>query len=664
MAQDTLRRTVAHKLKEKCGDNHEEFAVNPQAHAKRAHMIRSFCSLVLVSLLATLCFAEKKDDTPKPAQSIEELRQQLEKVLQDTHTPGMSVAIVHRDGPEWIAGLGKADVASNRAATADTLFRIGSTSKAFASLAILKLVNEGRLSLEDPVRKLAPEVRFENRWEATDPVRVVHLLEHTTGWDDVSLREFAKDGPGIGLREALDYGPRSRVSRWRPGTRMAYCNSGPAVAAYIVEKITSERFEDYVQQNFFAPIGMNTATYFQPAPTLATTLYHSDGKMPFPYWNVIYRPAGSINASAKDMANCVLFYLNRGAANGMQVMPVASMERMESPASTWAAKDGMKNGYGLGNYWTIDQGFVFHGHNGGLAGGRAEMMYMPDDGVGFFYALNTARFDAYQQTGKLIRAYITRKLERPSVPPVAAMPANATQYSGWYEPASSRNGMLRFLECLAGLNRVRFEDGKLLLSSLTGIDDVYLPVAGGQFRYVPAKDPAEPAASLDILPLNSEGRFIQLGMDATLKRIPGWLAITEIALTLFVVLALVSVLLYAPFWILGGLSKKRRRPAERSMRIWPLVAALSLVGFFAIFVLTIDDLISQLGNLTAWSAAVFLSTIVFAVASVASGIVLWQVPKQEVRRGVRLYSMVVTVAFLIATAYFAYWGVIGWRTWA
>ena len=202
---------------------------------------------LLIGLLATACFAQnKKDETPKPAQSIEELKQQLEKILKDTHTPGMSVAIVHREGPEWIAGLGKADVAADRATTSETLFRIGSTSKAFAALSILKLANEGKLSLEDPVHKLVPEVWFQNRWEASDPVRVVDLLEHTTGWDDMHFREYAKDAPGMSLREALDYDHHSRISRWRPGTRMAYCNSGPAVAAYIVEKITGQRFEDYV----------------------------------------------------------------------------------------------------------------------------------------------------------------------------------------------------------------------------------------------------------------------------------------------------------------------------------------------------------------------------------------------------------------------------------
>lgn len=217
--------------------------------------VKCITAVFLFCLLATACVAQnKKDDTPEPVQSIEELRQQLEKILKDTRTPGMSVAIVHRDGPEWITGLGKADLASDRAATSETLFRIGSTSKAFASLSILRLANEGKLSLDDPVRKLAPEVWFENRWEASDPVRVVDLLEHTTGGDDMHLREYAKDAPGMSLREALDYDHHSRISRWPPGTRMAYCNSGPAVAAYIVEKITGQRFEDYVQRTFSRPL--------------------------------------------------------------------------------------------------------------------------------------------------------------------------------------------------------------------------------------------------------------------------------------------------------------------------------------------------------------------------------------------------------------------------
>ncbi len=226
---------------------------------------------------------EKEAGIPKPAQSIPDLKQQLEKILSDSQPPGLSVAIVHHDWLEWVAGLGKSDVATNHTTTNQTLFRIGSTSKAFVSLSILKLANEGKLSLMDTAHRLVPDVWFENQWEATDPVRVVDLLEHTTGWDDLHLREYAKDAKGMTLQQGLDYYHGSRYSRWRPGTRMAYCSSGPAVAAYIVEKITGQRFEDYLAQNFFLPIGMKTAIYFeQPSPQL-TTIYRADGRTPYPY---------------------------------------------------------------------------------------------------------------------------------------------------------------------------------------------------------------------------------------------------------------------------------------------------------------------------------------------------------------------------------------------
>src|SRR5215469_1765207 len=141
---------------------------------RRAHAI------VVFFLIASVCLAdEKEEEKVKPADSVQELQQQIEKILKDTNTPGVSIAIVHKNGPEWVTGLGIADVASRRPVTADTLFRIGSTSKAFVSLSILLLTDQGKLSLEDPVHKLTPDVWFNNPWEATDPVRVVNLLEHT-----------------------------------------------------------------------------------------------------------------------------------------------------------------------------------------------------------------------------------------------------------------------------------------------------------------------------------------------------------------------------------------------------------------------------------------------------------------------------------------------------
>jgi len=623
-------------------------------------------SIILSSLLlVALAFAADTKETPKPAQSVDELRQQLEKVLKDTHTPGVSVAVVRREGSEWVTALGKMDVAHDRPATADTLFRIGSTSKAFTAFAILMLADQGKLSLDDSVHKLAPEVWFENPWEATDPLRVVNLLEHTTGWDDMHLREYAKDAPPtMGLREALDYDHHSRISRWRPGTRAAYCNSGPAVAAYIVEKLTNQRFEDFIQQNLFAPIGMKTATYLPPPAGTATTLYHNDGKTPYPYWNILYRPAGSINASANDMAAYVQFYLNRGLVNGNQVVPSAFIDRMESPASTWAAREGLKAGYGLHNYWSFHEGFVYHGHNGGVEGGLTEMAYMADYGVGYFFSINAGNGDAFDKVGKAIRAYLTHNLQKPALAAETALPSDAADYAGWYEPNSPRVEMLHFLERLLSLSLVRFKDGKLFISNLGSRDDSFAPVGGRQFRYIPKKDPPEPVGTTMLLTPNDEGRFIQAGGMTTLRRIPTWLALSEILLTVLVALSILAILIYAPFWLLGGLSKRRRRPAERAMRLWPLLAVLSLIAFVAIFIVSSDDIIRRMGNLTAWSAALCLMTIAFATATILSALAVVRAPIEGVRPGVRRFSKLVIIALLIAAAYLGYWGMIGLRTWA
>ena len=556
----------------------------------------------------------------------------------------------------------KSNVAANQPATADTLFRIGSTSKAFASLSILKLVDEGKLSLQDSVHKLVPEIYFENRWEATDPVRVVDLIEHTTGWDDMHLREYAKDAKGMTTREGLDYYRGSRICRWPPGTRMAYCNSGPPVAAYIVEKLTDQRFEDYVTQNFFMPIGMKSATYFEQASPHLTTLYHDDGKTPYPYWNILERPAGAINASANDMAAYLGFYLNRGAVHGQRLMPAAEIDRIETPTRTWEAQQGLKAGYGLSNYTSIHDGFVYHGHNGGVEGGLTDMSYLPEYGVGYFYSINSGNGGAFSKIGDAIRAYITRGLIKPPVPAAAPLPADAEQYAGWYEPDSPRNGFMNFIERL-GLHRVHFDHGNLVLSNLIGtINDTFVPVRGEQFRYLSKKDPPEPIATAALIAPNTKGRFVFIG--GTWKRIPVWFAIPELALVLWFFLALAAIVLYAPFWLIGGLIKKRRRPAERAIRLFPLIAVVSLAASITIFALAGNDLLNRLGNLTIWSFGLFLCTLLFAAASMAAAVALWLARRQPIRKSVRRFSIAVTAALLIATAYLAWWGVIGIRLWA
>ena len=247
-------------------------------------MIRSAVALLCVIRLVAA-------DPPKPSvpKTTPELEQAIRKVLAENKTPGAGVAIVSRDRVLWTAGIGKADVAAGTDATPDTLFRIGSVSKSFVSLSVLRLQEQGRLHLSDSAHSLAPEIWFHNPWESTDPVRVVHLLEHTAGFDDLHLKEYASSDPTpMTLRAGLDYHPDSRISRWRPGTCFSYCNSGPAFAAYIVQKVTGQCFEDYVRENFFQPLRLDTVSFFltPDVEKKLTRLYRPDGRTPYPYWHI------------------------------------------------------------------------------------------------------------------------------------------------------------------------------------------------------------------------------------------------------------------------------------------------------------------------------------------------------------------------------------------
>lgn len=588
-----------------------------------------------------------------PARNIEDLQARLEKILADTHTPGAIVALADRAGTQWAAGLGLADVAAERPATVDTLFRIGSVSKAFAGMAILKLADEGKLSLQDSVHKLVPDVWFENPWEATDPVRVVDLMEHTTGWDDMHLAEYHKNAEGMSLKEGLDFYKGSRISRWKPGTRWSYCNSGPAVAAYIVEKITGQRFEDYVTQNIFLPLGMKSATYFKPDGGQAATLYHQDGKTPFPYWHILLRPAGAINASASDLAAYLGFYLRRGAP----VLPAADVERMEAPQRDWAAQQGLKLGYGLYDMSTVEDGQVWQGHGGGVEGGLTYVSYLPEQGVGYAFSINSGNGDAFQKIQREIRAYVTRDIARLPLPPAGAFPKDAADYEGWYEPVSTRNGQMYFFEKLMGLHRFRLADGALVSKGFIGAPTKLIPVTGELFR-----NQDSPVADTVLLTPNDEGRFIQ-SEYGTWRRLPTAMAWLELGLTALVALALVSILLYAPFWIIASLRKKWRRPDEVSIKLIPLMGVIGYALVPISLMTAGQDLISRLGAPTLWSIGLFIATCLIGLVPLAGLVALWQ-SRRTARRWVWRYSAFVIAMFLIAAGYLAYWGAIGLMTWA
>ncbi|HXQ30040.1 MAG TPA: serine hydrolase domain-containing protein [Gemmatimonadales bacterium] len=621
-------------------------------------------SVLSAGLISLVLLGPQARDSQPPPTSIPELESRIRDVLGRTHVPGAGVAVVTRDSILWVAGLGTADVASGRRVTSETLFRIGSTSKAFVSLLVLMLEGEGKLDLNDPVRRYAPEIAFANPWEATDPVRIVHLLEHTTGWDDFALRDYASnDSTPLTLRQGLDLTPRTRTSRWRPGTRVAYCNSGPAVAAYIVQKVEGQPFETLVHERLFVPIGMATATYFPPEPRdRLATLYHSDGRTPFPYWYLSERPAGAINASARDMAAYVRFLLNRGRVGAREIVPPAAIERMERPQSSLGARAGLALGYGLGlATYGADTNLLWVGHDGSVPGGLTMMAYRPDQGVGFAFMLDGESIEAVRRIDGLIRGYLTRDVPRPTLPPPASLSAGAKRWTGWYVLDNPRVQHLYFLERLLAVVRVRMGDDTLTFAPVLGPVRRFVPVSATLFR--PAK---APFATLALVTDSLDGRPVAIERVGSLlpgsyRRIPGLEARFQVGATAAFLFASLATVLFATVWVPRWLLGRLRAPSLAA-RAWPLIATLAAVATATLTGVSGEDAIPRFGAPTAWSLGLYCAILVFAGAAVLGCVTAWR-GRDAGRGGVRIYAVAANVLNLLAAAYLARAGMIGWRSW-
>jgi CubicO group peptidase (beta-lactamase class C family) len=636
---------------------------------EKATLLPPMCAVCVcaLSILDAKALAGPPDGSFVPAKDAAELEARLGKILKDNGVPGMAAVIADRSGIVWMAGIGLADVAARRPATPDTLFRAASISKTFVALAVLKLTEEGRINLDAPVKTLVPDVAFTNRWEATDPVRVVHLLEHTTGWDDVHLKTSAHDDPRpVTLAEGLAVDPESRTSRWRPGTFYSYSNSGPAVAAAVVEKLTGKRFEDYVQESFFERVGMPTADYFYSERTraLLTNHYHRDARTPYPYQHHALRPSGALNASAREMGAYLRFFLLRGETDDGKILAERSIQRMERPVSSYGAKAGLTGGCGLANFaWLDRRGFWWRGHDGGRDGARADLAYRPEQGVGYFFAINAGNGRAFGDVARELTAYLTKALADPLPPPAAAVaPDLLGAYDGWYAPATTQLQSLAWQERLRGLAHLTVRKNGLTVSPLRG--PVLNFVAVDQTRFRREKNAVPTVALMD----TPDGRLLT-GSESALVKISAVQAWAQIVLTILVLLALVSVPLFALVWGVRWSLRRMRAVPMLHVRVLPLCAWLSFAGgtlvapgvlFFQ------EDAAVSFGRMTVWSVALAAASWAFAAFSVASLVAALRAWKRRKRINPVAYhhSLAVAVLFVVAVAYLAWWGVIGYRAWA
>ncbi|MFC5411782.1 serine hydrolase domain-containing protein [Larkinella bovis] len=602
-------------------------------------------------------FLQAQEKTKAP-QTIPELQRAIKTVLNETGTPAVGVALVQGDSAIWVAGLGLANREKKVNATANTLFRIGSVSKMFVSLAVLKLQEEGRISLKAKVRELAPEIAFTNPWEDTVPIRVEHLLEHTTGWDDMHLADYALNDPNLTLKQGLDFLPDTRTSRWMPGTRMAYSNSGPPVAAYIIEKLTGQRFEDYIQTHFFQPLGMTTATYF------ASDLYRQRGATlymnndPQPYWNISVRPSGAINASPNDMARMLRFFINRGQAGGRQIVGEASLKRMETPSTTTGARAGLDYGYGLANYSTPFKQFVYRSHSGGVNGGMADFSYLPEQRVGYAIMINTTNGNALNRISDLIRNFQTAPFRTDSIRKKPVAQAFDDAITGYYIPINPRVQRMYFQQRIAEGKRI-WRNGNFLFSRnlFGGGLETHVAVANG--RYASAE-----TGKISVVQVNDPlaGEVVHIGSQVLMPVSPV-LAFGPPILRFIWILYLLGSLVFGSIWFIRYWRTRRGSRETRNVILWPFLTSLLFLATTILGIIGGLDPMERLGKIGFLSVSALVLSVLFALAAVWSVVTVVRERKAPVSRTIYWHTVVLSVLHCIATGYLTWFGAIGVPTW-
>src|SRR6266849_2021067 len=623
----------------------------------------SLLAAALMLLFPAEGATQQKDDQPHP-KTLQELQKAMKDVLDKGHVPGAGIVLVANGEVLWCGGIGEADVATKHAAGCDTEFRVGSISKTFVALALLKLQEEGRINLYARLQDVAPEIPFKNRWEATHPVRVVNLLEHTAGFDDMEPSEVynVRDRYDFPMLEVFKRFREPQTVRWPPGTRMSFTNPGNAVAGYLIEKATGKPFDQYIRETFLRPMGMERADYpFTEAnKALLATPYEGNPPKVSGYPFIYLRPAGDLKASPGELAKLVQFLLRRGKTGDAQLVTTEPILRMEAPETTLAAKNGLRLGYGLCNYSSVEGGVVTHGHDGGIDGFISSYRYMPEQNWGYVILLNSDNSQqALETLNHLAIDFLSKDFSKPQQP-VTALPAKSLKmFRGYYAPRAPRSQLFAFVDDLTGGTRIRVINGKLTRSGLFGQPETILYVGKTLFRG--EKEPegttvffATARGDMAVAGSGLDG----IGYSERSSLAFPFMRISLLALCLFFML---SSLPYALVWLFLKLVGFMKDVRHLLVRVVPLVATLALLIVPLCFMRLSG---AQFGSFNLWTAGVFLGTFFFPILSVIGFVLVLCVPKEEIHRGVRIYSLLVSSACCVIAGFLWSWHLLALRLWA
>lgn len=618
------------------------------------------CLLFSLAVLAACHVAVVHAAEPVPV-DLEGFQQQIAETLEANDVPGAGVALVHGDEVLWAGGVGYASIDPEQHVISATRFRIGSVTKLFTAIAIMQLVEEGRLSLDTPVNDIAPEVPIDNPWHETRPVTVAHLLEHTAGFDDMHFRNMNTDEPLPDSLAEIVAGLEDELAvRWQPGMAHAYSNPGYAVAGYLVEKISGQPFHAYVNERILAPLGVESATWGVPADRHFAQGYTTAGNGKLreaePRGIRLY-PAGELSMSSADLARVLRFFLKRGVIDGQRLLDENSIVRMETPVTTRAATSGLENGYGLGNYTSFREGFRLHGHNGGLDGFNATLAYSSEHGFGYAILINRSDSATLRVLEEQAAAFLAQAVEAPEPgafdQPAATLP---DAVEGCYRMMNSRNQLLRGMEWLVQVSCIEKLDGDAIIRH---------PILPQVTRMVPVRDAL----------LREDARAWPTGVFMSGGELPdavqwsgiyferaGWASVTlPLLVAILSIVLMISSVLFAPVWIFRWLAGDFRNARGIATRAWPLLATLLFA--FTLFMATRLEL-SLLDSVNAVTVAIFIGGVAFAVVSAFALYRVIRTWRAGIHPVAKWHSLLVALSCVAVAAYLVYWRLVPLRLWA
>jgi CubicO group peptidase (beta-lactamase class C family) len=615
---------------------------------------------VLAFVGTALCAAPAAQAPPDAVpQTVDEFQAAAVRVLADTGVPGAGLALVRAGGVEWEGGVGFADRDRRLPVTANTQFRVGSISKTFVAIALMQLAEDGLLDIDAPVREIVPDVEIENAWEASDPVRVIHLLQHTAGFDDMHFNEmYVPDGEAERpLGAVLRINPSSRRVRWQPGTRMAYSNPGYAVAGLVLETAAAMEFEDYIAHEIFAPLEMHDSS-FRPADAGRDQMargYSDDDGPPLPLRGIYLRPAGAMLSSPHDMARFVQMLLGWGELGAAFVIDPEFLGNMEYPRTTLAARAGLRDGYGSGIASRLDLPYKMLGHDGGIQGFVSSYGYSPARDVGYVVLLNSTgprAMEAMRRLSTMAVSYLKRDVEPPPRPQVSVPAEILDRYAGYYHDANPRGQFLWPARWLLNGRSVFREGDTLYVQQLLGRRVPLVPVTESSFRFDNDLD-----ASRVFVPDN-EGALVLTGPQLYSVRLPRWrVEVIRIPLLIsFVLLASVAVV---------GVVWAARITRGRPRGFWELKIALLLCPLAVLLPALALWIIpaSQWGTPNAATITVFVATLFIPTLAVVVALFTLGAARQMASRWLTTYAACVALAMAAISFYLSSHDLLGIRLW-